>query len=160
MDKKRILVIDDSEAIHKDFQRILCPEPLQEWDELARLEDALFGAPEESQSPSGTEFEMDSAFQGEEGFDKVREAEAAGRPYALVFLDYRMPPGWDGLETLRHLRTVAPALPVVLCSAYSDYQWTEIMQELGGADPLKELRKPFDKHELHQLALALSMPQL
>ncbi len=59
----------------------------------------------------------------------------AGRPWAMVFLDYRMPPGWSGVETLRHLRQVAPTLPVVLCSAYSDW----ILREFPNTGPLTEL---------------------
>ena len=159
MSKRRILVIDDSEAIHQVFCRILCPEKARDMTELDAMERVLFG----SASPGaavvpGEVFELDSAFQGEEGLAKVREALAAGRPYALVFLDYRMPPGWNGVETLRHLRTVAPELPVVLCSAYSDHSWQEIAQEFGGTPPLAELKKPFDQVALHQMALTLSAP--
>ena len=102
---------------------------------------------------------MDSAFQGQEGVARVREALAAGRPYSLVFLDYRMPPGWNGAETLRRLREVAPSLRVVLCSAYSDYSWTEIFQEYGDYQTLRELRKPFNGQEVRQLALSLSAPK-
>ena len=154
--KKRILVIDDSEAIHKDFRRILCPEPQGERDELEDMEAALFGGGEEDGSEDASGFEMDSAFQGQEGFSKVREAVATGHPYSVAFLDYRMPPGWNGLETLRRLRQVAPLLPVVLCSAYSDYSWEEIVQELGGDSRVLELRKPFDLEELQRLTHSLT----
>jgi len=159
MSKRRILVIDDSEAIHQVFCRILCPEKARDMTELDAMERVLFGgaSPGAAVVP-GEVFELDSAFQGEEGLAKVREALAAGRPYALVFLDYRMPPGWNGVETLRHLRTVAPELPVVLCSAYSDHSWQEIAQEFGGTPPLAELKKPFDQVALHQMALTLSTP--
>src|SRR3712207_747409 len=108
--KIRILVVDDSEAIHKDFQRVLCPEPKQGTGELELLEDALFGSGPSSSSRDEAEFEVDSAFQGKEGLTRVEQAQASGRPYALIFLDYRMPPGWNGVETLRHLRKVAPSL--------------------------------------------------
>ncbi len=159
MSKRRILVIDDSEAIHKDFTRILCPGPSEGREALANLEAALFGPAPTATAASGQVFEMDSAYQGQEGLTKVQEAIAAGRPYALIFLDYRMPPGWTGFETLRQLRKVVPSLPVVLCSAYSDYSWEELVQELGESPNLKELRKPFNKYELHQLALTLTEPQ-
>jgi CheY-like chemotaxis protein len=108
--KRRILVIDDSAAIHKDFVRILCPEQKSGSSELELLEGALFGAPSAGSRSSAVEFEVDSAFQGQEGLAKVKEAQGAGRPYALAFLDYRMPPGWNGIETLRQLRAVAPGL--------------------------------------------------
>ncbi|HYO69508.1 MAG TPA: response regulator [Archangium sp.] len=158
-DKRRILVIDDSEAIHTDFRRILNPEQRRGRDDLDLLEEALFG-PAPTRAPEAEpEFELDSAFQGQEGLAKVREALVAGRPYTLVFLDYRMPPGWNGAETLRRLRTVAPTLNVVLCSAYSDYSWTEIFQEFGEHQTLRELRKPFNGQEVRQLALTLSAPK-
>jgi CheY-like chemotaxis protein len=159
MHKRRILVIDDSEDIHKDFIRTLCPEKPSGAREFALLESALFGDAPTSEDTSSELFELDSAYQGEEGLTKVREAQASRHPYTLVFLDYRMPPGWNGLETLRHLRRVAPSLPVVLCSAYSDYSWEEIHQEFNGERALSELRKPFNKKELRELALSLTEPQ-
>jgi CheY-like chemotaxis protein len=153
--KKRILIVDDSEAIHRDFLRILCPEPEQGVGELDQLADELFGtAPASVREEDG--YEVDVAFQGREGLTKVEEAQASGRPYELIFLDYRMPPGWSGVETLRHLRKVAPTLQVVLCSAYSDYSWEEILREFGQAQPPLELRKPFNSQELRQLTLRLT----
>jgi CheY-like chemotaxis protein len=157
--KRRILVVDDSEAIHQDFCRILCPEQTEGTDALDAMERKLFGDLVSGSEPSEEIFELDSAFQGEEALAKVQEALASGRPYAMAFLDYRMPPGWNGFETLQQLRKVAPSLPVVLCSAYSDYSWEEMVQEFGEDSLLTELRKPFDKYELHQLARTLSAPR-
>jgi CheY-like chemotaxis protein len=158
--KKRVLVIDDSEAIHTDFRRILNPEQRRARDDLDLLEEALFGpSPSGGEASAEPEFEVDSAFQGQEGVAKVCEALAAGRPYSLVFLDYRMPPGWNGAETLRRLREVAPELHVVLCSAYSDYSWAELLHEFSSLQLLKELRKPFNGQEVRQLALTLTTPQ-
>ena len=153
--KKRILVIDDSEAIHKDFVRILCPEKKPANSELDLLQDALFGTAPPGGPSAGVAFEVESAFQGEEGLARVKEAQGAGRPYALVFLDHRMPPGWNGTETLRHLRKVAPVLPVVLCSAYSDASWEESVRAVGPAQ-LMELRKPFNSQHLRELVLRLA----
>ncbi|MBN1207149.1 MAG: response regulator [Myxococcaceae bacterium] len=152
--KRRILIIDDSEAIHTDFRRVLCPKPPNRGKVLDLMEEELFGEDSSREVPSELEFEVDSAFQGQEALAMVRQAQEAGRPYDLAFLDYRMPPGWNGLETLRHLRRVAPSLPVVLCSAYSDYSWEEILREFGESQLLEEMRKPFDSQELRQRALA------
>jgi DNA-binding NarL/FixJ family response regulator len=76
----------------------------------------------------------------------------------LVFLDYRMPPGGNGVETLRHLWAVHPSQRVVLCSAYSDYSWGEIVAEFGETPLLRELRKPVDGNELRRLAHTLTEP--
>jgi CheY-like chemotaxis protein len=154
---RRILVIDDSEAIHMDFRRILCPEQSKSRNDLDLLEEALFGSAADGPPPASEPvFEVESAFQGQEGVAKVQATMAAGRPYDLAFLDYRMPPGWNGVQTLRHLRVVAPSLRVVFCSAYSDYSWETILQELGTSQLLTELRKPFNSQQLRQLALSLT----
>lgn len=158
--KRRVLVIDDSESIHRDFRRVLCPDPVKGRDELDLLEESLFGAETASSpAPSRLEFELDSAFQGEEGLHKVEEAVAGGRPYAVTFLDYRMPPGWNGVQTLRHLWKVDPKMPVVFCSAYSDYSWEELRREFGELHRLVELKKPFNGKELRQLAMELAAAQ-
>jgi len=157
--KRRILVIDDSEAIHTDFRRILCSEQRKDRDDLDLLEEALFGTdPSRADSTNEPEFEVDSAFQGQEGLSKVRTALESGQSYSLVFLDYRMPPGWNGVETLRRLRAVAPSLPVVLCSAYSDYSWEEILREFGQSPLLQEMRKPFNSQDMRQMAIRLARP--
>ena len=94
---RRILVIDDNPSIHDDFRKILGPIDARLADELDADEAALFGdAPEAAHMLS---FEIDSAFQGQEGLARVCAALEAGKPYALAFVDARMPPGWNGLET-------------------------------------------------------------
>ena len=101
-------------------------------------------------------FEIDSAFQGQEGLQKVRSAIADGHPYAMAFVDIRMPPGWDGVETIGHLWDADPDLQVVICTAYSDYSWNEMRRHLGRSDSLLILKKPFDNIEVTQLAHALT----
>ncbi|MEM9489901.1 MAG: response regulator, partial [Myxococcota bacterium] len=84
----------------------------------------------------------------------VERAVVDNEPYAVAFVDVRMPPGWDGIETTERLWRVQPNLQVVLCTAYSDYSWEEIFQRLGYTDQLVILKKPFDAVEVRQLALA------
>jgi CheY-like chemotaxis protein len=155
--KRRILVIDDSEAIHTDFRRVLTPEKSRSQGVLDSMELDIFGT--QSSVLSEPEFDVDSALQGQEGLALLRQALAENRPYALVFLDYQMPPGLTGVETLRQLRKIAPTVPVVFFSAYSDYSWEEITQEFGSSRLLVELRKPFNSLELRRLALTLSEPK-
>ena len=155
--KKRILIIDDSEAIHHDFRRLLHPVRKKASKALDLMEEALFGEVSAVETlPEELEFEVDSALQGQEGLQKVRQAQEAGRPYDLAFLDYRMPPGWNGVETLRHLRKVAPALPVVLCSAYSDYSWEQILAEFPENGPLAELKKPVNRDQVRAVVRGLA----
>lgn len=150
---RRILVIDDNAAIHEDFRKILVKNPTP-GEDLRDMEAALFGSEAVEEEAPG--FWVDAAFQGREGLEMVRAAQKAGRPYALAFVDGRMPPGWDGVETIGHLWKAAPDLQIVFCSAYSDYSWREIQRELGEADNLLILKKPFDNIEVLQMAHALS----
>ncbi len=149
---RRILVVDDNRTIHQDFRKILCPPVVN--DSLDAMEADLFG---HSDAPSQLPgFEVESAFQGEEALQLSRAACAAGRPYAMAFVDIRMPPGIDGVETTSRLWKDDPDLQVVICSAYADYSWEEMMQRLGLSQRLLILRKPFDGIEVRQLAYALT----
>ena len=148
---RRVLVIDDNEAIHEDFRKVLCSS-LASAQTLDLLESELLGGTGAAAVPK---FEMDSAFQGEEGVRKAQLAQSSGRPYALAFVDMRMPPGWDGLKTIEHLWRVDPAIQVVICSAHSDYEWNEVMARLNHSDKLLVLRKPFEPIEVQQSASAL-----
>ena len=150
---RRILVTDDSRAIHDDFRKILCP-PDPTSRELDHFETALFDI--KSEVSEQIRFDLDGAHQGEEGLEKVRQALAAGKPYATAFIDVRMPPGWDGLETVAKIWEVDPDLQVVICSAYSDYSWDDMLAKLGQTDRLVILKKPFDPIEAQQLAQALT----
>src|SRR5690606_33298846 len=90
------------------------------------------------------------------GLELVRQAMAEGRPYSLAFVDMRMPPGWDGIETIQHIWKEDPELQIVICSAYSDHSWSEISHRLGSSDRLLILKKPFDNVEIIQMAHAMS----
>jgi signal transduction histidine kinase len=149
---RRILVIDDNRAIHEDFRKILVGE--EEVEGYNDLKAELFG--DTAAEPTPAAFEVDSAFQGEEGLDRVRQAVEAGRPYAMAFIDVRMPPGWDGIETTTRIWEVSPDLQVVICTAYSDYSWDEMIAKVGQSDRLVILKKPFDNIEALQLANALT----
>ena len=123
---RRILIVDDTASIHEDFAKILSPPSIED-DSLISAENALFGTPV---SVSLQNFVIDSAFQGREALDKVETALANDSPYAMAFIDMRMPPGWDGLETIERLWQVDPKLQVALCTAYSDYSWEDIAERL------------------------------
>lgn len=147
----RILVIDDNRAIHDDFRKILVPSAAGAID-LA--EASFFGDP--LPGPEQPLFEIGSAYQGEEGVTLVRRALEEGRPYAMAFVDVRMPPGMDGIETAARLWELCPDLQVVVCTAYSDYSWQEMIGRLGASDRLLVLKKPFAAVEALQLACALT----
>ena len=151
----RILVIDDNPAIHTDVRKILCPTVGEAAAAFAALEDEVLGATEKPRVAASV-FPVDSAYQGQEGLEMVKKAQAEGRPYAIAFVDVRMPPGWDGVETTIQLWKAAPDLQIVICTAYSDYSWDEMLARIGGSDQLVILKKPFDTIEVLQLANALT----
>jgi len=146
-------VVDDNEAIHEDIRKILDLGGHKAAD-LSAMEADLF-----DEQPVGSgfaHFQIDSAYQGQEGLQRVQQALAEGRPYAVAFVDVRMPPGWDGIETIGHLWQEDPDLQIVICTAFSDHSWPEIVSKLAPADSLLILRKPFDAIEIRQMVHALS----
>jgi len=149
---RRILVVDDNPAIHEDFRKIL--GVFQGDPEVEEMAARLF-----DESSAGVEaemFEIDSAHQGEEALAEVQRALSRGRPFAVAFVDVRMPPGWDGIETISRIWEVDPDILVVICTAFSDHLWEEIVQQLGRTSHFLILKKPFDKIEVQQLASSLS----
>ncbi len=150
---RRILVIDDNQAIHDDFRKIL-GESDSEDAQLQAAESRIFG------TPAAMLFEIDTASQGEEGLKMVEQAMAEGRPYAMAFVDVRMPPGWDGIETTQRIWQVCPDLQVVICTAFSDCSWNEMQDQIDPQDRLLVLKKPFDTIEILQMANALTQKWL
>ncbi len=154
---RRILIIDDNDAIHNDFRKTLTtPSHAAVGSRLASAKAALFGAQGQAAAPPLPVFELQSALQGQEGLDKLIAARLAGKPFRVAFVDMRMPPGWDGIQTIQKLWEADGNLQVVICTAYSDYSWEEIAQKLGLSDRLLILKKPFDPAEVSQLAASLS----
>jgi len=151
---RRVLVVDDNRAIHGDFRKVL-GERSHEQSALADLEAALFG-----QTPPRAPVEpflIDSAYQGQEARGLVEKARDEGKPYAVAFVDMRMPPGWDGVETAQRLWEIDPELQIVVCTAYSDYSWEELLGKLEAyAERFLILKKPFDHVEVRQLATSLA----
>jgi len=151
---RRILIIDDNAAIHHDFRKVLGANAEHaKQAALGALEAALFG--DAAAATTRPNFEIDSAHQGQEGVTMAQQALIEGRPYAMAFIDMRMPPGWDGLETIERLWAIDPDVQVVICSAHTDYDWTEVVDRLGHSDKLLVLRKPAEPIEVLQSATAL-----
>jgi CheY-like chemotaxis protein len=150
---RRILVVDDNASIHEDFRRIL--QPVARGSDLDAEAAELFGLAK-TPAPVAHSFELECALQGQEALAKVVAARERGQPFALAFMDMRMPPGWDGLATTLKLWSVDPALHVVICTAHSDRSWEEIESSLTARDRWAVLKKPFDKIEVMQLAHVLT----
>ncbi|MFP3369414.1 ATP-binding protein [Pseudomonas sp. SIMBA_068] len=151
LSNRRVLLIDDMPSIHEDFRKVLSPVRPQT-AELDEMETLLFGNQPKPERPV---VELDSAYGGEEGLDLLKRALHAQKPYALAFVDMRMPDGWDGAKTIEQLWQADPQLQVVVCTAYSDYSWEELLDRLQAHDRLLILKKPFDNIEVQQMANTL-----
>jgi CheY-like chemotaxis protein len=144
-------VVDDLPGIHRDYDRILASGAPSD---VSELETELFG--EDTVALPTPTYAIDHAYSGAEAIELVREAVARRLPYAVAFLDVRMPPGIDGIETAVELLRLDPRLQIVICSAYTDYSWEQVREALGVTHNLLVLRKPFDSMEIAQSALTLA----
>jgi two-component system, sensor histidine kinase and response regulator len=159
---RRILVIDDNPQIHEDFRKVLLSgaksdgEVGSRLDQLDALKNSIFGQSESIEGVSRTmpTFEVDSVIRGQEGLAMVAAALDEGRPYAVAFVDMRMPNGWDGVQTIEELFKKDPHIQVVICTAYADQSWSQVIQRLGNRDRLLILKKPFDNIEVILMACA------
>ena len=143
----RILIVDDNLEIHADFRKILAPEGGAA--SLDALEASIFGTAGPEALPT---YDLDFASQGIEALAKVHRAIAEGRPYGMAFVDVRMPPGWDGVQTICEIRKADPAMQFVICTAFSDYTPEEASRKVGLADGLIFVVKPFEASIMRQLA--------
>lgn len=149
----RILIIDDNPSVHEAFLKVLAPKAPDD-QAIQELHGALFQ--ERLQPTLRRQFEVDSAFSGEEGLQMVCRSLAEGRPYTVVFVDMYMPPGWGGLQTVSSIWKKSPDLNVVICTAYSEHSWEAVAEYLGDVENLVILRKPFERDEVLQLVHMLS----
>ena len=154
-ENNRILIVDDNQSIHEDYKKILGASN-DNTNEIDDLESALFDDDKKLYKNKNCIYELVDAFSGEEGLKEVEIAKSKDRPFALAFVDQRMPPGWSGVETISKIWEVDPFIEIVICTAYSDYSWDEIIHELGITDRLLILKKPFDSVEVKQIASALT----
>ena len=101
-------------------------------------------------------FEIESAYQGLEGLNLLRQRFDEGQPFALAVVDIMMPPGLDGVETALRMWNVDPHLQVLLCAQHFNHSWSEIAKRLSRPDSYLLVRKPFLKHEILQMVYALT----
>ena len=156
---RRVLVADDDAKVLDAYRRVLGELVGREGStssDLDELSAELFGDDTAPSAELPLLEEVIYCRQGEEAVGQVEDGLAAGRAFAIVFLDMRMPPGIDGLETARRIRAIDPDVNIVIVTGYSDHKPTEIAAAVGQPDKLFYLLKPFDGTELQQLATALA----
>jgi len=149
----RILIVDDSEEIHRDFTHTLVSN-FESYSELYSLESELFGpSPTSTPHLDAPSYEIVHAYSAEEAIKVVQQQQQ--NPFRIVYMDMRMPPGMDGLSGLQHIWQIDPHVQSVICSAYSDTPWQMVFDMLGNTDKLLLLKKPFDPLEVRQMTASL-----
>jgi CheY-like chemotaxis protein len=150
----KILVIDDMSIIHDDFRKILLPTENQSAEKLEEMKATLFG--KTAAATALPPFQIDFAYQGEEGVRYVQNAIIEKKPYAVAFVDVQMPPGMDGVEAIERIWRIDQEIQIVICTAYTKYSWEDLQKRLGDTDRLYILKKPFDSIEILNLASTLT----
>jgi diguanylate cyclase (GGDEF)-like protein len=157
----RVLVIDDEPEIRDAYKQILCDTEVNlEMTGFHELRSRLFRknpmeALRQAATRAATSFETVFCHQASEGVAAVKEALARNEPFAVAFIDMRMPPGQDGVWAATQIRELDPALEIVICTAYSDADPGEIGGYVPPEDKLSYLQKPFHPHEVRQMTIAL-----
>jgi len=160
----RIIVIDDSQDIRDDYKNILCPE--EKSSDLLEIEKFLADSESDTQKEEANrnffrepvsveKYDVGFASQGEDGFKMVRRSIEENSPFALAFIDMRMPPGWNGLETAKKIREIDKDIEIVIVTAYADISQAKLNQEIQPEEKLLYLKKPFSGEEINQLAINL-----
>jgi len=154
LSNRRILIVDDNKSIHRDYKAVLCPDENDEAEsKLGELEDVLFGETSDAGRQSASRnFELTSAYQGKDALKIVEDLKKEDTRIPMAFVDMRMPPGWDGLETIERLREIDPEMLFMIVTAYSDHTFDTIIERLGRAVPVRILYKPFNPEEIYQSA--------
>lgn len=156
IENKRILIVDDNTSIHEDIKKILLPDDSID-EELSNIKNILLEKKDDSKinDSEKIEYEIDDAYQGDEAIEMAYAADKNNQPYALIFMDVRMPPGIDGITTVFEIWKKIPLTEIIICTAYSDYSWNEIINKIGSTDRLLFLKKPFNSVEIKQMTLSL-----
>lgn len=151
---RRILVADDDPNSRRAFERLLAPETMPEDSATPDL-NAFFGESAQPVSAAANEYSLTFASQGQEAIDLCQSARESENPFAVAFVDKRMPPGIDGFETIRRLWAIDPHLQIVLCTADHDDLIREELNQLQATEQLLVLKKPFEPLELLSMAEVL-----
>jgi signal transduction histidine kinase/CheY-like chemotaxis protein len=158
---RRILVVDDQQDLREQLARLLLRsgKKNETISLVQQMRSKLLGETAEISDDVASDDEsyvVDTAGQGEIAFEMVKKANEKDEPYALMFLDMRMPPGWDGLKTAKAIRDADRNIEIVIMTAYADHDQKQIAETVGTPEKLLYIKKPFQAEEIYQLALALT----
>jgi len=156
----RVLVVDDEADVREAYRQILSDSQEGQADsEFQALRARLFGktpALQQRRARARTvTFDVVFCEQAETAVAAVELALTRDEPFAVVFMDMRMPPGRDGIWAAARIRELDPAVEIVICTAYSDTDPAEVASIVPPEEKLSYLQKPFHPHEIRQTTIAL-----
>ena len=151
----RILIVDDEPAMHDSYRRSFASTRAAGADDLSAMAADLWNDVEDAAPDEQPHYDLTHADQGLDAVAAVERAMTAGAPYAVAFIDIRMPPGIDGRETARRIRALDPAINIVIVTGFSDFSPLEISRVAGPVDKIFYIAKPFEVAEIQQTAAAL-----
>ena len=147
---QRVLIVDDEEVVRDSLRESLCPRKTAD-PGLESAADALFGGGgAESKAAAPFAFEIAEAVSGRQAIEAVRASLADDKPFAVIFMDMRMP-GLDGLETVQEIRRLDGRAEIVFVTAYSDHSIEEVVDRAGPG--VAYYCKPFAPDEIRQVAI-------
>jgi signal transduction histidine kinase len=153
----RVLVADDERSVLDAYRTVFGEIAAQGGDShLANLEDELFNTAAATAAEAAPFFAPVLCRRGEEAIDTIMSARQERIEFPVAFLDVRMPPGIDGIETAARIRALDPAINIVMVTAYADTHPRKIAELVQPFDKLFYINKPFQATEIQQFALALS----
>ena len=149
----RVLIVDDQHEIYTDFQEMLKAKKNKVLsDDFA---DAFFAEEAKEEASHLPTFELAYAPSGDEAYEMVKTAKETGAPFAVAYIDIRMPPGMDGIETIRRIREFERDLEIIIMTAYTDKPLPEIVTNMELLHKLLYIRKPFTREEIQQITHSL-----
>jgi CheY-like chemotaxis protein len=155
---RRILIVDDREDLRKQLSRLLSHSDSKSGTSslIQQIRNRISPDKDPADNGQRVTYEIDAAHQGKSAYEMVKDSFTRNEPYALMFLDMRMPPGWNGLETAQRVRSIDKEIQIVIMTAYADYEQQEIVEHVGDPEKLLYLKKPFHPEEIRQLAFAMT----
>lgn len=143
MSEKKILLVDDSQDIHHIFEILFANQTSK-----SNLDNSkLFGV---EKNVEKTAINLISAYQGLDAIELYRKSIEDNDPFDLVVCDMRMPPGIDGLETLRNMASIDEGLKAIICTAFSDFSLDEVKKSIGQVQSISWLNKPFTLEQIRE----------
>ncbi len=155
---RKILIVDDQEDLRLQVAKMLQQRTGQSETSslIEQIRSRISKSKETTVHSPRIQYTVDTVGQGRDAYEMVKDSFSKHQPYALMFLDMRMPPGWDGLETAQRIRSIDKEIQIVIMTAYADYEQQEIAEKIGEPDKLLYIKKPFHSEEIRQLALAMT----